>query len=66
MVSAARQAVTEKDFPIPTGEIDADGRMVTRSAREVLDAADLDVATAHNDAKAFDALVGCVLFRGNG
>lgn len=66
MVSAAHEAVAEKDFQVPTGETDADGRMVTRSAREVLDEANADVATAQNDAKAFDALVGCILFRGNG
>lgn len=66
VVSAAHEAVAEKDFQVPTGETDADGRMVTRSAREVLDEANADVATAQNDAKAFDALVGCILFRGNG
>lgn len=65
VVLAARQAVAEKDFPIPTGETDTEGRMVTRSAREMLAEADQGVAKAQNDAKAFDALVGCILFRGN-
>lgn len=65
VVLAARQAIAEKDFPIPTGETDAEGHMVTRSAREMLAEADQDVAKAQNDAKAFDALVGCILFRGN-
>lgn len=66
VVSSARAAVAEKDFPIPTGELDQDGRVITRSAREMLDEADQSVAKAQNEAKAFDALASCVLSRGNG
>jgi hypothetical protein len=66
VVSSARAAVAEKDFPIPTGEIDQDGRVITRSAREMLDQADQDVTKAQNDSKAFDALASCILSRGNG
>lgn len=65
IVSSAHAALAQKDFPIPTGEMDTEGRMVTRSAREMLAEADQGVAKAQNDAKAFDALVGCILFRGN-
>jgi len=66
VVASARSALAEKDFPIPTGEIDADGRMITRSARELMDQADEDVARAQSDSKAFEALASCILSRGNG
>lgn len=66
VVSAARAALAENDFPVPTGEIDQDGRTITRSARELLDETDQDVAKAQNDSKAFDALASCILSRGNG
>lgn len=66
VVTAARNALAEKDFPIPTDEIDQDGRVITRSAREMLAQADQDVSKAQNDSKAFDALASCILSRGNG
>jgi len=66
VVASARSALAEKDFPIPTGEIDQDGRVITRSAREMLAQADQDVSKAQNDSKAFDALASCILSRGNG
>lgn len=66
VIRAAFQALTERDFPIPTGETDADGNPVYRSAREVMAESEADIAQAKNDAKGFDALVGCILTNGEG
>jgi len=66
VIRAAFQALTAHDFQIPTGETDASGNPVYRSAREVMAESEADVAKAKNDAKGFDALVGCILMKGDG
>jgi len=66
IVLAARNALVESDFPIPTGELNVDGSPIVRSAREVMAEADADIAQAQHDAKGFDALVGCILTKGDG
>jgi len=63
-VAAAEQAVTQRDFPVATGETDAAGRPVVRSARELLAEADAGIAKAQNDAKGFHAAVACFLGTG--
>lgn len=66
VVSYARNILAEMDFPMAMGTVDQDGRVITQSAREILDQSDRDIAAARNDAKAFKALVGCMLTRGAG
>ncbi len=63
-VTAAEQAVIQRDFPVATGETDAAGRPVVRSARELLAEADAGIAKAQNDAKGFHAAVACFLGTG--
>jgi hypothetical protein len=65
-VSAAHQAVAEADFQVPTGELNPDGSVQTISARELLAQARQDVIQAEHDSKAFEAIAGCILTRGNG
>jgi hypothetical protein len=45
-VEAVRAALAESDVKIPTGELDADGNPITRSAREVMAEADAEIADA--------------------
>lgn len=63
-VTAAEQAVAQADFPVSTGQTDAAGHPVTRSARELLAEADAGIAQAQNDAKGFHAAVACFLGSG--
>ena len=63
-VAAARAAIAETDFELPTGEIDADGNPVVRSAREVLAEADAEVKSAEEQGTAYEAAVACFLHRG--
>src|SRR6185436_2417196 len=43
-VVAAKQYLDEADLLMPTGEIDADGNMITRSAREIIREAEAEIA----------------------
>lgn len=63
-VTAAEQAVAQADFPVPTGEMDAAGHPMVRSARELLAEADAGIAQAQNDANGFHAAVACFLGTG--
>jgi hypothetical protein len=63
-VTAARELLGEHDVNIPTGELDADGNAVTRSAREMMAEADAEVATAAETGQGIAAAVSCFLTRG--
>ncbi|MHA5546071.1 hypothetical protein ACVSLQ_23345, partial [Pseudomonas aeruginosa] len=55
----------EREITLPTGAVDADGNMVTVSARELLEQADAQVARAENDSKGIIAAALCALRFGN-
>ncbi|MDT8146857.1 hypothetical protein RQ556_24885, partial [Pseudomonas aeruginosa] len=55
----------EREITLPTGAVDADGNLVTVSARELLDQADAQVARAENDSKGIIAAALCALRFGN-
>jgi hypothetical protein len=58
----AMQALDEVgDVMVPTGDLDADGRAVAVSARQMLDEADAMLRQAEADAPAFTAAVECFL-----
>lgn len=65
IVSAAHDALRREDIQIPTGTLHEDGTAITQSGREVMAKLDQETQAAHNDAKAFDALANCILFRGS-
>lgn len=52
------------DIQLPTGAIDADGKPVTVSARQLLAEADADIQRAQQDANGFAAAAACFLQRG--
>jgi hypothetical protein len=63
-VAAAREAVAAMpDMQVEVGR-DANGEPILRSARELLDEADAEVAQADIDARAFEAAVVCSLRAG--
>jgi hypothetical protein len=64
VVAAAHQAVAQTDFQVPTGEVNPDGSVKTVSARDLLAQARQGVIQAEHDAKAFEAIAGCILTRG--
>lgn len=55
----------EREITLPTGAVDADGNLVTVSARELLEQADAQVARAENDSKGIIAAALCALRFGN-
>lgn len=61
---AAEDALMVQDFEIPTGEIDADGKPKTISARELLEQAKEDVKTAKKESSMFETAVSCFLSAG--
>jgi hypothetical protein len=63
-VIAAQRIVDTTDLEIPTGEIDADGAPVRRSARELMAAADQEIVQAQTEARGIEAAVTCFLQRG--
>lgn len=52
------------DIQLPTGATDADGNLVTVSARQMLADADADIQRAQQDAQGFAAAAACFLQRG--
>lgn len=52
------------DIQVPTGAIDADGKPVTVSARELLAQADNDIQRAQLESRGIDAAAACALQRG--
>lgn len=52
------------DIHVPTGAIDADGKPVTVSARELLAQADNDIQRAQLEARGIEAAAACALQRG--
>lgn len=52
------------DMHLATGAMDADGKPVTISARELLAQADADIQAAQQDSKGFAAAAACFLQRG--
>lgn len=52
------------DMHLATGAMDADGKPVTISARELLAQADADIHSAQQDSKGFAAAAACFLQRG--
>ena len=52
------------DIQLPTGAIDAEGRAITVSAKQMLAEADADIARAEQDANGFAAAAACFLQRG--
>lgn len=65
-VAAAQQIADVADLHIATGEIDAEGVPVTRSAREVMAAAAEEVRMAKEQTRGIEAAVTCFLQRGTG
>lgn len=53
-----------EDMHLPTGALDAEGKPVTISAREMLAQADADIARAQEESKGFAAAAACFLQRG--
>lgn len=64
LTASVRERLQESDLRIPTGEIDADGNSVTRSAREALAQADADILDAKSMGRAIMAAVTCAIQRG--
>jgi hypothetical protein len=64
LTTAVQASLDEADIQVPTGEIDAEGNPVTRSARELLAEADAEIVKAENDGKGIMAAVTCFLQRG--
>lgn len=64
LTAAVRERLTESDIRIPTGELDADGNPVTRSAREALAEADAGIVEAESMGHAVMAAVTCFVQRG--
>ncbi|WP_137972005.1 hypothetical protein [Pseudomonas sp. F(2018)] len=52
------------DMQLPTGAIDADGKPVTVSARQLLSDADADIQRAQQESNGFAAAAACFLQRG--
>lgn len=63
-VVAAQEYLLGNDLLIPTGELDAEGAPVTRSARELMAEADAEIAQAEADGVGYEAAVSCFLSRG--
>jgi hypothetical protein len=63
-VQAAQEYLMHNDLDIPTGELDADGNVVTRSGREIMAEAEADIVRAEEQGPAYDAAVSCWLMRG--
>ncbi len=63
-VMAAEQHLALADLQVPTGERDADGNVVTRSARELMREAEAEVAQAEADGVGYEAAISCFLTRG--
>ena len=63
-VRAVRAMLATSDLQVPTGAIDADGNMITRSAREVMAEADQQIAEAQRSASGIEAAVNCLLTEG--
>lgn len=64
ITASVRESLATEDIKLPTGEIDADGNAVTRSARELLAEADAEVAAATETGQGIAAAVSCFLTRG--
>ncbi|MBI3904432.1 MAG: hypothetical protein HY309_02425 [Pseudomonas fluorescens] len=52
------------DMRLATGAMDADGKPITVSAREMLAQADADIAKAQDESRGFAAAAACILQRG--
>jgi hypothetical protein len=63
-IEAVRDLLAQRDVPIATGEIDANGNAVVRSGREVMAEAEAAIAKAKQDGKGIEAAVNCFLTRG--
>ena len=67
-VDAARALIESMpdlgDMRVPTDEIDADGRPVTRTATELMADAQREAARAHTEAKAIQTAAECFLRMG--
>lgn len=63
-IEAARRLLAEKDVQIPTGEVDADGKAITVSGRELAAKWDQDIATAEKESTKFEAAISCFLTNG--
>ncbi len=61
---AAAQAIEVGDIQLPTGEIGADGKAITRSAKDLLAEIDGEQQRAETEAKGIDAAIQCFLARG--
>jgi hypothetical protein len=64
LTSSVRASLAEADIQIPTGEVDADGNIVTQSARAALEQADAAITQAQASGKGILAAVTCFLQRG--
>lgn len=63
-VIAAQQIADTADLMIATGELDADGVPVVKSAREIMQAANDELAAAREQTRGIEAAVTCFLQRG--
>jgi hypothetical protein len=64
VISSVKELLIQEDIQVPTGEIDAEGKIVVRSGREVMAEAEAEIVRAQETSKGIEAAVSCFLTRG--